>query len=92
MSATILEITGVVALRALYLKYSNVLSSLTFFLDLFHFAFRYKLIVCVEATRFMKFVSDPLAFIYRHKSLFFYISKIHAPQYVQQLLCSTGGF
>ena len=92
MSATILENTGVVALRALYLKYSNVLSSLTFFLNLFHFAFCYKLIVCTETTYIMKLIGEPLTFIYRYKALLFYIGKLYAAQYVQQLLCCTGSF
>lgn len=36
-----IENTGVVALPVNILKYSNVLSSFTFFLDFFHFSFGY---------------------------------------------------
>lgn len=36
---------GVVALWTIYMKYSNVLPSLTFFLNSFHFTFCYELIV-----------------------------------------------
>lgn len=87
-----LKNTGVAALFALYLKYSNVLSLLTFLLNLFHFTFGNKLIICAKTTCFVKFVRDLLAFIHRHKALFLYIGKIHAPQYVQQLFRSTGSF
>lgn len=50
------ENTGFVALRVPYVKYSNDLSVLAFFLDLFHLTFAYKFIVCPETTCFMQFV------------------------------------
>ena len=40
----------------------------------------------------MKLIGDPLTFIYRYKALLFYIGKLYAAQYVQQLLCCTGSF
>ena len=69
--------TGTVALYAVCMKYSNVLSSLTFFLNSFHFPFCYKLIVRPESTCLMKVIRYLLALIYRHKSLFFYICKFY---------------
>ena len=69
--------TGMVALYAVCMKYSNVLSLLTFFLNSFHFPFCYKLIVRPESTCLMKVIRYLLALIYRHKSLFFYICKFY---------------
>lgn len=69
--------TGMVALYAVCMKYSNVLSLLTFFLNSFHFPFCYKLIVRPESTCLMKVIRYLLALIYRDKSLFFYICKFY---------------
>src|SRR5699024_11453631 len=70
--------------------YGNVLPSFTFFLDFFHLSFRYKLIVCPESTCLMEFICQPVPLIDRCKSLFFYIGKVHSPQYPQQLPGGTG--
>ena len=69
--------SGAVALYAVCMKYSNVLSLLTFFLNSFHFPFCYKLIVRPESTCLMKVIRYLLALIYRYKSLFFYICKFY---------------
>ena len=45
-----------VALLSAYMKYSNILSSLTFFLNSFHFPFCYELIVRFESAGFMEII------------------------------------
>lgn len=68
------------AIFVVVMEYSNLFSSFTLFLNCFHFAFCYKLIISSKTTGFMESVSDRLPFIQRYKSLFLNFSKIHCFQ------------
>ena len=72
-------------------KYGNILSPLTFFLDLFHLSFRYELIVRPETARFMEPVCQQGPLIHWCEPLFLYICKLQSPQGLQQLAGGTGG-
>ena len=52
-----------VAIFLIVTKYGNLFFSFTFFLDCFHSAFRYKLIVRSKAAGFMKIISNGFPFV-----------------------------
>ena len=52
-----------VAIFIIVTKYGNLFFSFTFFLDCFHSAFRYKLIVRSKAAGFMKIISNGFPFV-----------------------------
>lgn len=92
MIATIFENTGSMAFCTLYLKYSNCLSSITFF-DFFQFLlFCYKLIIGIEVIHFMKFIRDFLC-SYMGMKLFFdivYDANDNSGDYINILLASCA--
>ena len=52
-----------VAIFLIVTKYGNLFFSFTFFLDRFHSAFRYKLIIRLKAAGFMKIISNSFPFV-----------------------------
>ena len=57
-------------------KFSIFLSSFTFFLNIFHLTFGYKLIVCSKITGIMKGICNFGSFIGWNKSLFLNFSEV----------------
>ena len=65
------------AIFLLVTEYSNLFPSFTFFLNCFHFAFGYKLIICSKTAGIMKGICNHISFVGRDKSLFLNFNKIY---------------
>ena len=84
LSLTVVEIKNrynhciywLVAIFFVVMKLSNFLSSFTFFLNIFHLTFGYKLIVCSKITGIMKSICNFGSFIGWNKSLFLNFSEV----------------
>ena len=84
LSLTVVEIKNrynhciywLVAIFFVVMKLSNFLSSFTFFLNIFHLTFGYKLIVCSKITGIMKSICNFGSFIGWNKSLFLNFNEV----------------
>lgn len=65
------------AIFGLATKYSNLFPPFTLFLNIFHFTFRYKLIIRSKAASIMKRICYRLSFVCWDKALFLNLNKIH---------------